>query len=77
MLFPILAQSVPGFIFNTFNGVIYIVCFLVPGFLADLTVSRFFYRKSEQVPVILLRFLTFSCFNYAFWILRGDRVEEK
>lgn len=68
MLSPILAQSVPGFIFSTFNAVIYTVCFLVPGFLIDLTVSRFFYKKSEQVPLTLLRFLTFSCFNYAFWI---------
>lgn len=34
----------------------------------DLTVSRFFYKKSEQVPLILLRFLTFSCLNYILWI---------
>lgn len=68
MLFPILAQSLTGFTFSTFNAVIYTVCFLVPGFLIDLTVSRFFYKKSEQVPLILLRFLTFSCLNYAIWI---------
>jgi hypothetical protein len=63
-----LAQSLSGFTFSTFNAVIYTVCFLVPGFLIDLTVSRFFYKKSEQVPLILLRFLTFSCLNYAVWI---------
>jgi hypothetical protein len=68
MLFPILAQSLTGFTFSTFNAVIYTVCFLVPGFLMDVTVSRFFYKKSEQVPLILLRFLTFSCLNYAIWI---------
>ena len=68
MLFPVLAQSLTGFTFSTFNAVIYTVCFLVPGFLIDLTVSRFFYKKSEQVPLILLRFLTFSCVNYVVWI---------
>ena len=68
MLFPVLAQSLTGFTFSTFNAVIYTVCFLVPGFLMDVTVSRFFYKKSEQVPLILLRFLTFSCLNYAVWI---------
>ena len=68
MLFPVLAQSLTGFTFSTFNAVIYTVCFLVPGFLMDVTVSRFFYKKSEQVPLIVLRFLTFSCLNYAVWI---------
>ena len=68
MLFPVLAQSLTGFTFSTFNAVIYTVCFLVPGFLMDVTVSRFFYKKSEQVPLILLRFLTFSCVNYVVWI---------
>ncbi len=68
MLFPVLAQSLTGFTFSTFNAVIYTVCFLVPGFLMDLTVSRFFYKKSEQVPLLLLRFLTYSCLNYAPWI---------
>jgi hypothetical protein len=68
MFFPLLAQSLTGFTFSTFNAVIYTVCFLVPGFLIDLTVSRFFYKKSEQVPLILLRFLTFSCLNYVPWI---------
>ena len=78
MLFPVLAQSLTGFIFSTFNAVIYTVCFLVPGFLMDVTVSRFFYKKSEQVPLILLRFLTFSCLNYSLWIfpylLFRDRI---
>ena len=68
MLFPVLAQSLTGFTFSTFNAVIYTVCFLVPGFLMDVTVSRFFYKKSEQVPLILLRFLTFTSLNYAVWI---------
>ena len=68
MLFPVLAQSLTGFTFSTFNAVIYTVCFLVPGFLMDWTVSRFFSKKSEQVPLILLRFLTFSCVNYVVWI---------
>jgi hypothetical protein len=44
----------------------------------DVTVSRFFYKKSEQVPLILLRFLTFSCLNYSLWIfpylLFRDRI---
>ena len=44
------------------------MCFLLPVFLIDLTVSRFFYKKSEQVPLILLRFLTFTSLNYAVWI---------
>jgi hypothetical protein len=68
MLFPVLAQSLTGFTFSTFNAVIYTVCFLVPGLLIDWTVSRFFSKKSEQVPLILLRFLTFSCVNYVVWI---------
>lgn len=68
MLSLFLAQSISGFTFGTFNAGIYTVCFLVPGFLMDLTVSRFFYKKSEQVPLILLRFLTFSCLNYILWI---------
>jgi hypothetical protein len=68
MFAPILAQSSTGLTFNTFNAVIYTVCFLVPGFVIDLTLSRFFYKKSEQVTLILLRFLTFSCLNYIPWI---------
>jgi hypothetical protein len=68
MFFPIIAQSSSGLTFNTFNAVIYTVCFLVPGFVIDLTLSRFFYKKSEQVTLILLRFLTFSCLNYIPWI---------
>lgn len=68
MFFPVLAQSLTGFTFSTFNAVIYTVCFLVPGLLMDVTVSRFFYKKSEQVPLTLLRFLTFSCLNYFVWI---------
>jgi hypothetical protein len=68
MFFPVLAQSLTGFTFTTFNAVIYTVCFLVPGLLIDWTVSRFFSKKSEQVPLILLRFLTFSCVNYVVWI---------
>jgi hypothetical protein len=68
MLFPVLAQSLTGFTFSTFNAVIYTVCFLVPGFLMDVTVSRFSDKKSEQVPLILLRFLTFTSLNYAVWI---------
>lgn len=67
-VFPVLAQSLTGFTFTTFNAVIYTVCFLVPGLLIDWTVSRFFSKKSEQVPLILLRFLTFSCLNYFVWI---------
>jgi len=78
MLFPILAQSLTGFTFSTFNAVIYTVCFLVPGFLIDLTVSGFSYKKSEQVPLLLLRFLTYSCLNYSLWIfpylLSRDRI---
>jgi hypothetical protein len=68
MFFPIIAQSSSGLTFNTFNAVIYTVCFLVPGFVIDLTLSRFFYKKSEQFTLILLRFLTFSCLNYIPWI---------
>ncbi|MDB9420596.1 DUF6338 family protein [Microcystis aeruginosa CS-563/04] len=64
----ILAQSAPGLTFNTFNAVVYTVCFLVLGFLIDLTLSRFFYKKSEQVTLILLIFLTLSCLNYIPWI---------
>lgn len=60
----ILAQSSPGLTLNTFNAVVYTICFLVPGFLIDLTLSRFFYNKSQQVTLILLRFLTLSCLNY-------------
>lgn len=78
MLFPVLAQSLTGFTFSTFNAVIYTVCFLVPGFLMDVTVSRFFYKKSEQVSLILLRFLTFTSLNYSLWIfpylLFRDRI---
>jgi len=79
MLFPVLAQSLTGFTFSTFNAVIYTVCFLVPGFLIDLTVSRFSDKKSEQVPLILLRFLTFSCLNYSlciflYLLLFRDRI---
>lgn len=65
----VLAQLSSGFIFNTLNAVIYTVCFLVPGFLSDLTLSRFISQKSEQVPLTLLRFLVFSCLNYIVWIV--------
>ncbi len=41
--------------------------FLVPGFIWYSVQSAIFPKKTNDKEMLFLRFLTFSCFNYAFW----------
>ncbi len=50
-----------------FDMLFYTVGFLVPGFVYNSVVSSLVPQRGEQNQVSLLRFLTFSCVNYALW----------
>jgi len=43
------------------------LAFIVPGFIWHYVQSAFMPRKTETTQLLLLQFLTFSCFNYALW----------
>jgi hypothetical protein len=43
------------------------VTFVVPGFVLSSVMSMFAPRKADEPQRALLRFLTFSCWNYAPW----------
>ncbi len=43
------------------------LAFIVPGFIWHCVQSAFIPKKTETTQLLFLRFLTFSCFNYAFW----------
>lgn len=43
------------------------LAFIVPGFIWHCVQSAFMPRKTETAQLLFLRFLTFSCFNYALW----------
>ena len=43
------------------------LAFIVPGFIWYCIQSAFMPRKAETPQILFLRFLTFSCFNYALW----------
>ena len=45
----------------------YTLAFVVPGFILNNTVSTFVPPKSDQPQGALLRYLHFSCINYAVW----------
>jgi len=57
--------------FEAFEAVFYTLAFLVPGFIVDSTLSMLVPRRAQQEKLFLLRFLTFSCFNYALcsWLI--------
>lgn len=50
-----------------FDMLFYTVGFLVPGFVWCSMVAMLVPQKGEQSQISFLRFLTFSCVNYAFW----------
>jgi hypothetical protein len=52
---------------TSFDVVFYTLAFIVPGFIWSAVIGGFVPRRADQKEVVLLRFLTFSCMNYAFW----------
>lgn len=50
-----------------FDMLFYTVGFVVPGFVWCSMVSMLIPQKGEQTQTSFLRFLTFSCVNYALW----------
>lgn len=50
-----------------FDMLFYTVGFVVPGFVWCSMVAMLVPQKSDQSQISLLRFLTFSCVNYALW----------
>lgn len=53
--------------FGSVDVVFFTLAFLVPGFILESTVSALLPRRAEDSKLFLLRFLTFSCANYALW----------
>jgi hypothetical protein len=43
------------------------LAFVVPGFIWHCVQTPFLPRRTETTQLLFLRFLTFSCFNYAIW----------
>lgn len=56
---------------NSFDSVFYTLSFIVPGFILQSILSVFVPRKSVPTQISFIRFLTLSCFNYAFcsWLI--------
>ncbi|MGH9549112.1 MAG: DUF6338 family protein [Terriglobales bacterium] len=52
---------------DSFDTVFYALAFIVPGFITYMTIASFVPQKEDTGSVILLRFLSLSCFNYALW----------
>lgn len=50
-----------------FEVVFYTLLFIVPGFILYITFSMMIPSKSEDFQLTAIRFLTFSCINYALW----------
>lgn len=50
-----------------FDMLFYTLAFVVPGFILNNVVSTFIPPKSEQPQVALLRYIYYSCLNYAVW----------
>ncbi len=53
--------------FGSLEVVFFTLAFVVPGFILDSMVSALLPRRVEDAKLFLLRFLTFSCVNYALW----------
>ncbi len=51
---------------TSFDVVFYTLAFIVPGFIWSGVIGGFVPRRADQKEFVLLRFLTFSCVNYAF-----------
>lgn len=49
------------------DALFFTVAFLVPGFVWQAAMSAFVPRKSEDVQLSFLRFLSISCVNYGLW----------
>ncbi len=56
-----------GMTITSFDMLFYTVGFLVPGFVWCSMVAMLVPQKGEQSQISFLRFLTFSCVNYALW----------
>ncbi len=51
------------------DTLLYTLAFLVPGFIIDWVLSAFAAPRKQDSQILLLRFLTLSCANYALWSL--------
>ena len=52
---------------DSFDAVFSTLTFIVPGFIADSVLGLMIPRRSSGTESSVVRFLTFSCFNYALW----------
>ncbi|MEW6203008.1 MAG: DUF6338 family protein [bacterium] len=52
---------------NEFEIVFYTLAFIVPGFIFYSVIAAFIPQRVEVKEISFLRFLTFSCSNYAIW----------
>ena len=53
--------------FDKFDTVFFTAAFLVPGFLFYWTLSIFIPQREQDIRYQFLKFLTFSCINFALW----------
>ena len=67
---------------SSFEMLFYTLVFIVPGFIMYCAVSTIVPKKKEEANVSFIRFLLFSCINYAIWswliyyIAKNDLAEE-
>ncbi len=52
---------------SSFENVIYIVAFIVPGFVISQIIATVVPREKELEYVSFIRFIMYSCINYAVW----------
>lgn len=52
---------------NGFQTLFYTLAFIVPGFILHTTLSMLVPQRGKYVELSFIRFLTFSCINYALW----------
>lgn len=53
--------------FSGFDAALLTLAFLVPGFILIAVFERFCPQADADTQVLFVRYLTFSCFNYALW----------
>lgn len=52
---------------DSFDALYLTLAFLVPGFIIQSTIAISLPRREDPIHLSFLRFLTFSCVNYAIW----------
>ncbi|MDT9717443.1 DUF6338 family protein [Paenibacillus sp. ClWae2A] len=65
-------------IFNNFEAVYYTVLMMVPGFIMNMGYNYILPTREGQAPIYLVRFIVFSCVNFAFaWPMINKLIQSR